>query len=128
MSSKNSGVAKPGSKLEHEVEGAVSGAAAGAVFGAMAGPPGIAAGAVIGAVAGALAVGALDEGQAADAERTSQLDKEIGLTAGTVGAPNLRHPPAKRGAYSAESVRGGLAEGDNSVPAEGGMSAPEEED
>jgi hypothetical protein len=115
-------------KLEHGVEGALTGAAAGAAFGAAAGPPGAAAGAVIGAVAGALAVGALDDGEVADADRTSQLDEEIGVTSGTVGAPNLRHPPGQRGAYSAASVRGGLGEENNGVPAEGGMSPPEEED
>jgi hypothetical protein len=126
--SKKDGIAKPGSKLEHEVEGAVTGAAAGAAFGAAAGPPGAAVGAVIGAVAGALAVGALDDGHAAEADRESRLDEEIGVTDGTVGAPNLKHPPAKRGTYSAASVRGGLAEGGDAVPAEGAMSPPEEED
>jgi hypothetical protein len=129
MSTKNSDEHKPKSKvIEHEVEGGLSGAVAGAVFGAMAGPPGIAAGAIIGAVAGALTGGALTEGQAAEADRASELDEEIGVTSGTLGAPNLRHPPARRGAYSAASAQGGAAEGAAVTPAEGGMTAPEEED
>jgi hypothetical protein len=110
--------------LEHELEGGVSGAVAGAVFGAAAGPPGIAAGAVIGAVAGALAGGALDEEAAADTQRTSQLDKAIGVAGGALGAPNLRHPPAKVGAYSGASVLGGASESDSVTPAEGGIEPP----
>jgi len=122
--SKTKSEATKAKTLEHEVEGGLSGAVAGAVFGAMAGPPGIAAGAVIGAVAGALAGGALDDEAAADTQRTSELDETIGMTGGELGAPNLRHPPAKVGAYSSASALGGASEGDSATPAEGGIEPP----
>jgi phage tail tape-measure protein len=110
--------------LEHELEGGLSGAVAGAVFGAAAGPPGMAAGALIGGVAGALVGGALDSGAAVDAAHTSELDEAIGVTSAELGAPNLRHPPAKRGAYSVASVNGGAAEESDAAPAEGGIEPP----
>src|SRR4051794_22405092 len=93
----------------HEAGGAAGGAVAGAAVGSIAGPPGIAAGAVIGGVVGALVAKIGDE----DAERVSahdgELDKAIGVTGGEIGAPNLKHPPAVRGAYSAASSGGGTA-------------------
>ena len=114
--------------VEHELEAGATGALAGAVFGAAAGPPGIAVGAVVGAIAGALAGSTLDQEADAEAERTSELDDAIGVTKGDLGAPNLRHPAAKIGAYSGASVgRGGAGE-QGATPAEGGIEPPADED
>lgn len=91
--------AKNGSKnawrrVAREAEAGASGAVVGAVFGAAAGPPGIAVGAIIGSVAGALVGGAFDRDQAAETARTRELDDEIGVTEGDVGASIPRHPVA----------------------------------
>jgi phage tail tape-measure protein len=86
--------------------GAIAGEIAGGIVGSLAGPPGAVAGMVMGAAAGALAGKVLDE----EAERThvhdSELDDEIGVTLGDLGAPTLKHPPAKTGAYSVASSGG----------------------
>jgi phage tail tape-measure protein len=84
----------------HEAEGVASGAIAGAVLGASAGPPGILAGVIVGGAAGAIAAEVLDRDQVRSEARTRELDREIGVTEGDIGAPNLRHPPATIGAYS----------------------------
>jgi uncharacterized membrane protein len=84
-------------RIEHEAEGGASGAIAGALVGAAAGPPGALAGAIIGAVAGALAGAVIDKDSAESEERTRELDDEIGVTSGTIGAPNLKHPPPTGG-------------------------------
>ena len=110
--------------LVHEAEGVASGAVAGALLGAVAGPPGVVAGAVIGAAAGAVAAFALDNEAERQAARTRELDDEIGVTGGTLGAPNLEHPPATTGAYSAASAGVSTADGDE--PAEGPMPSPKE--
>ncbi len=110
-------------RIEHEAEGAASGAFVGAVVGAAAGPAGVAAGAVIGGIAGALAGAALDQDASEDAARTRELDAAIGVSGGDLGAPNLKHPPATIGAYSAASVgEGGSGTGE---PAEGPIQPPE---
>lgn len=80
-------------RLEHEAEGGASGAIAGALVGAAAGPPGAVAGAIIGAIAGALAGAVIDKDSSESEERTRELDADIGVTGGTIGAPNLKHPP-----------------------------------
>ena len=89
--------------------GAVAGEIAGGIMGSVAGPPGMVAGMVMGAAAGALAGKVLDE----EAERAhvhdGELDDAIGVTSGDLGAPNLKHPPAKTGAYSVASSGGGGA-------------------
>jgi phage tail tape-measure protein len=82
-------------RIEHEAEGAASGAIVGAVVGAAAGPAGVAAGVVIGSIAGALAGAVLDRDASEEAARTRELDAAIGVTEGSVGAPNLKHPPEK---------------------------------
>jgi hypothetical protein len=107
----------------HEVEGGASGAVVGAVFGSAAGPPGMVAGAIIGGIAGTLTGAGLDtEGSRRDA-RTRDLDAAIGVSEGDLGAPNLKHPPAKIGAYSGASAGAGSASGVE--PAEGPMQVPE---
>jgi hypothetical protein len=110
--------------IAHEAEGAASGAAVGAIVGAAAGPPGIVAGAVIGAVAGAVTAAALETDAARQEARTRDLDEAIGVTDGDLGAPNLKHPPAKVGAYSGTSV--GVAPSEGESPAEGPMQTPQD--
>ena len=110
--------------LVHDSEGAASGAMVGAVVGAAAGPPGMVAGALIGAAAGALATEVMEADSERRAARTTKLDEEIGVIGGDLGAPNLKHPPAKIGAYSAAAVGVGAAGGDE--PAEGPMQTPKE--
>jgi hypothetical protein len=83
--------------LVRELEAAAAGAAAGAVAGAMAGPPGAIAGALLGAAAVAVAEDALENDQRVARAKDAQLDDDIGVTAGDIGAPNLKHPPARRG-------------------------------
>ena len=90
----------------------------------VAGPAGIAAGAVVGGVVGGFVARVSDE----EAERASfhdgELDKAIGVNGGDVGAPNLKHPPAVRGTYSAASSGGGSSGGGSS--ADGPMQTPED--
>jgi phage tail tape-measure protein len=107
----------------HDAEGLASGAMVGAVVGAAAGPPGMVAGAVIGAVAGGIAAMAIDSDEDRRAARTKELDDEIGVTGGDLGAPNLQHPPATVGAYS---VAAAGAETSVEVPAEGPNQVPGE--
>jgi hypothetical protein len=37
-------------------------------------------------------------------EHDEKLDRDIGVAEGDIGAPNLRHPPPKVGAFSAASA------------------------
>jgi hypothetical protein len=111
--------------VAHEAEGAASGAAAGAVLGAAAGPVGIVAGAVIGGAAGALAASALEKDAARKGARERELDEQIGVTGGDLGAPNLKHPPARVGAYSAASA-GAATSDDDEEPTEGPMPSAKE--
>lgn len=118
---------KDTAKLEHDLEqhghglaaGLAGGAAAGAAIGMIAGPPGMIAGALIGAAAGAAAGVAVDQGDEEVAIEDAKLDEEIGVTRGDLGAPNLKHPPAKIGAYSSGSS--GAATTPTGSPAEGPM-------
>jgi hypothetical protein len=113
-------------ELEREAVGAIAGAAAGAALGAMAGPPGIAAGAAIGAVAGAVAESVAGDEHDAQAADDARLDAEIGVSRGDLGAPKLRHPPARVGAYSAASI--GASQRGGRPPAEGPIPEPDDED
>jgi len=109
----------------HEAGGAAGGAIAGAALGSIAGPAGAAAGAVIGGMVGAIVAKVADE----EADRVSihdgELDEAIGVTGGDMGAPNLKHPPAKRGVYSAASSGGGGGGGGGSSSG-GPMQTPED--
>ena len=75
-----------------QTTGAIAGEIVGALLGAAAGPPGAVAGMVLGAAAGALAGNALDR----DAERAhaheEELDAEIGVSGGDIGAPRPAAP------------------------------------
>lgn len=110
-------------RIAHEAEGVAAGALAGAALGLAAGPPGIAVGAVIGGVAGAISGAVLDSESSRQASRSRELDRQIGVSEGDLGASNLEHPPAQRGAYSAGSA--GVDSSSGEEPAEGPMQVPE---
>ena len=113
-------------EVKREAVAAVAGAAVGATAGAVAGPPGAMAGAAIGAVAGALAERAMELDEEERAAENAKLDAEIGVTKGELGAPNLKHPPSRVGAFSPASV--GVTEGGVRPPAEGPISEPPDDD
>ena len=71
-------------------------------MGAIAGPPGAAAGAVIGGLVGAVATGVVEKQAEARALHDEELDEEIGVMGGEIGAPNLKHPPTAVEAYEAK--------------------------
>ena|SRR5579872_3553710 len=105
---------------------ALAGAAAGAAVGVAAGPAGAAAGAIVGGSIGA-AVGVAEEQDALRrAAHDAALDEEVGVLGGELGAPNLKHLPARVGAYSHASV-GGRARAERH-PAEGPISGLDDED
>jgi hypothetical protein len=108
--------------IERELEASAGGAVAGAAIGAFAGPPGAIAGAVIGAMAGAVVDFEMRRESAFKAERDRLLDKEIGVSGGDLGAPNLVHLTAKIGAYSGASLGSGTDAEEQ--PAEGPMQSP----
>jgi len=83
-------------RLEHEAGAGVFGAFVGAVVGAGAGLPGVLAGAIFGAVAGTMAGAVVDATESHQAARTRELDRAIGTSEETLGAPNLAHPPRRR--------------------------------
>jgi hypothetical protein len=119
---KNSGRVgdKPGLGRAGRIEtAAVSGAVAGAAAGALVGPAGAAAGAIVGGAAGAIAGVALAD----DAERRhrhdAELDREMGVTEGDLGAADPKQPPARVGAYSAGAAGAGSSAG--TTPSEGPM-------
>jgi phage tail tape-measure protein len=84
--------------------GAIAGEIAGAVIGSVAGPVGAIAGMVIGAVAGAVA----GEELAVESDRVSkhdkELDEEIGVTKGDLGAVQPGGPPRSSGHVSLASL------------------------
>jgi hypothetical protein len=108
--------------IERELEASAGGAVAGAAIGAFAGPPGVIAGAVIGAMAGAVVDFEMRSDSSFEAERDRLLDKEIGVSGGEIGAPNLVHLTAKIGAYSGASLGSGTDTEEQ--PAEGPMQSP----
>ncbi len=109
--------------IAHEVESGASGVIAGAALGAGAGPPGVVAGAIVGGVVGAVAGVVLDRESSRRLEHMRELDEEIGVMGGDLGAPNLEHPPATTGAPSPESA--GVSVTMEQEPAEGPMQVPE---
>ena len=75
--------------------------------------------------AGAPVVGPYQRSHLAAAAHDRELDEEIGVMGGDLGAPNLKHPPAKVGAYSTAATGTG-ASGGGSEPAEGPMQIPKD--
>jgi phage tail tape-measure protein len=86
---------------------AASGTIAGAAMGSIAGPVGTIAGAIVGSVAGAAAGAVLEDEDAREALHEEQLDEEIGVYDGTLGAAPEDAPPARIGAFSAGSSGAG---------------------
>ena len=109
----------PGRRHLREAAGGAAGALGGAALGAMAGPPGAVAGAVIGGIVGALASAAVQSEAYDISEHDAVLDAELGITKGDIGAPNLEHPPAERGAFSTAVCGADIF--DDTEPAEGPM-------
>jgi phage tail tape-measure protein len=110
-------------RLAHEAEAGASGALAGGILGAAAGPAGIVAGAIIGGAVGTIVGAVLESESSRQASHSRTLDAQIGVSEGDLGAPNLHHPVAKIGAYSAASV--GVDSSSHDEPAEGPIQAPE---
>ncbi len=102
-----------------EAAGGAAGALSGAALGAMAGPPGAITGAVIGGIVGALASAAVQSEAFDIADRDHELDAELGITEGDIGAPNLEHPPAEVGAFSIANSGADIIT--DAEPAEGPM-------
>jgi hypothetical protein len=113
-------------RTAEEAGGGALGAAAGAMIGAVGGPAGAVVGAILGGVAGAMGGAAMDTEAARVSENDEKLDAEIGVSGGEMGAPNLKHPPAKVGAYSSASAGGGART--SNAPANGPMQSPDDED
>jgi phage tail tape-measure protein len=96
---------------------AVSGAVAGAAVGAVTGPAGVAAGAILGGAAGAITGMALANESQRRHEHDADLDKQIGVSSGDMGAADPKAPPARLGLYSAGSA--GAASTGGTTPSEG---------
>ena len=111
--------------LLHEAGGAAAGAIAGAALGAVGGPPGAVVGAVIGGVVGAVVTKVSDEEHDRASKHEIELDAEIGVNGGDLGAPNLEHPPAVLGLYSS-GASGAGGGGDGGSAASGPMSSPKD--
>jgi hypothetical protein len=84
--------------------GAIAGEIAGAVVGSIAGPVGAVAGMVIGAVAGAVAGEELAVESARASAHDKELDEEIGVTKGDLGAVQPGRPPRGSGRVSLASL------------------------
>lgn len=99
-----------------------AGILAGAAIGAFAGPIGAIAGAVAGAVAGAAAGATLNEEEAMRGAAERELDEEIGVLGGSLGAAAPDAPRSERGTFSAASSgAGGAATEDDGAPVEGAI-------
>lgn len=96
--------------------GAVSGAGLGAIA---AGPAGAIVGGLIGAAMGATTGWAADEHTVEEIEADKALDDEIGVTSGSLGAPNLKHPPARVAAPSAAAAGAATTTAETAQDAEG---------
>jgi universal stress protein F len=81
--------------------GTATGVVAGAAAGMIAGPPGAAVGAILGGAAGALAGARMRSDSENRYERHSQLDQELGLSGGDIGARDA----AARGVDALEKKR-----------------------
>jgi outer membrane lipoprotein SlyB len=92
MDKKYTGVLKPSHTHGGEV-GAIAGEVVGGVLGSAAGPVGAITGMIVGAAAGAL-VGEVLEREANRAHvHDEELDDEIGVTSGDLGAARSAKPP-----------------------------------
>ena len=103
--------------------GAIAGEVAGAVLGSAGGPAGTVAGMVLGGMAGALTGEVLDRESIRSEVHERELDDEIGVTHGDLGAAQPHAPPARRGTPSAASC--GATDG-GGTPAEGPIQSLDE--
>ncbi|HVY44544.1 MAG TPA: hypothetical protein VHB21_01645 [Minicystis sp.] len=94
-----------------------AGAPAGALAGSVAGPAGAAVGAVIGTLV-ATAAAEVAHGDAAERrEEDEQLDRDLGVTEGDLGAASPDAPPPRIGCFSAAAS--GAATSSRDEPVEG---------
>lgn len=91
--------------------GAGAGAASGAIIGSFGGPIGAVAGALIGAGIGAATGEAISQEIHDHDVRDKELDDQIGVTSGDLGAADPNQPPASRGTYSMGAAGGGSTGG-----------------
>lgn len=76
----------------------VAGAATGALFGAMAGPFGMLAGGIVGGAVGAISGATLAQDDVRRAQHQAELDEDIGVTKGDLGASARQRRSAPDGA------------------------------
>jgi hypothetical protein len=93
------GIPKHASVVPIGLEGAVAGAAVGSI----AGPVGVIAGTALGGLFGAMADEVLEKDQRLSEARDAELDAEIGVVGGDIGAAPAGQPPPRFGSYSAPS-------------------------
>jgi len=90
----------------------------------MAGPVGAVVGAVIGGAIGASSGWAAEQASSDEAQIEAELDEEIGVTAGSVGSPNLQHPPSAINAPSVAASGAGNVTNDEDDDAAGPIQPP----
>ena len=113
-------------RARYEMSAGAVGALAGAGFGGIfAGPVGAAAGAVVGAAMGAATGWAVEQHAHDEAIHDQQLDRDIGVIDGDLGAPGLRHPRTGPVALSREAA--GVGSASEQQDAAGPMQAPPDE-
>jgi hypothetical protein len=81
----------------------VEGALAGAAVGSIAGPVGVIAGTALGGLFGAMADEVLEQDRRQVDAHDEELDEEIGVMGGDIGAAAANQPTARFGAYSSSS-------------------------
>ena len=102
-----------------KIVGMMAGACAGATTGAITGPVGLAIGIVVGGAIGASSGVVMEMVEHEHRVHDEQLDRDIGVSGGDIGSPNLSHPPARFGMYHYESL--GMGSVAQHAPAEGPM-------
>jgi hypothetical protein len=105
---------------------AVVGAVGGAVTGMLGGPPGMVAGAVIGGAIGAAAGVTLHREHVRHEAEDAQLDRDIGVYGGDIGAAPPDAPKSQRGVFHAASMGVG-GTGGGTEPSEGPMQNVDQE-
>ncbi len=100
----------------------LAGAVAGASTGAIGGPLGLAMGAVLGTAIGASSGIAMEFMEAAHRIHDEQLDRDIGVVDGDIGAGSvLSHPPPSMGGLFSAAIAGVSSMRGSHPPAEGPM-------
>ena len=93
----------------------------GATIGIIAGPAGVVAGAIIGSIVGAAAGVMLADSNSRRWHHDEDLDYDIGVFDGTLGAAPPDAPPTRIGAFSSSSTGGETARPSTPPPNEGPM-------